>query len=339
MPLLAIPFPSWLKPEIIPGLPFRWYGLMYLVAFAIAYRLFTYQVKQKKLELPKDTVTNLFFWGIIGLLLGARILSALVYNYEPNQPNRYLQNPLLIFWPFDENMRFVGLQGMSYHGGVIGATIAIVLYCKRKRLSILEMGDIVTTSVPLGYTFGRLGNFINGELYGRITSSGWGIIFPQAERLPARLKWVQETAQAAGIPLPPGPGALVNLPRHPSQLYEAFFEGIVLWLLLWFVFRNRARFKGFMIAAYIGGYGLVRFFIEYFREPDKNIGFPIRLSSADNPIQLLVSPWNFTTGQIFCFLMVLAGALLLIVFSRLDRKKPPADRPNARGQKKKEPNR
>ncbi|MDR1316957.1 MAG: prolipoprotein diacylglyceryl transferase [Spirochaetales bacterium] len=321
MPLLAIPFPSWLKPEIIPGLPFRWYGLMYLVAFAIAYQLFNYQVKQRKLHLPKDTVTNLFFWGIIGLLLGARILSAIVYNYDVDQPNKYLRNPLLIFWPFDENMRFTGLQGMSYHGGLLGGTLAIILYCKRKGLSTLEMGDLAAAAIPLGYTFGRLGNFINGELYGRVTNSGWGIIFPHAEKLPARLKWVQDVAQAAGIPLPQSPDAMINLPRHPSQLYEAFFEGIVLWLALWFIFRNRTRFKGFLIGAYITGYGLVRFFIEYFREPDKNIGFPIRLSTAENPIQLLVSPWNFTTGQIFCFLMILAGLAVIFLCSRLDKTK------------------
>ena len=113
---------------------------------------------------------------------------------------------------------------------------------------------------------------------------------------------------------------MVNLPRHPSQLYEAFFEGIVLWLVLWFLLRRRSPFKGFMIGAYITGYGLVRFFIEYFREPDRHIGFPIRLSSADNPIHLFVSPWNFTTGQILCFLMILAGAALLFIFSRLDKK-------------------
>jgi phosphatidylglycerol:prolipoprotein diacylglycerol transferase len=320
MPLLSIPFPAWLKPEIIPGLPFRWYGLMYLVAFGIAYWLFSYQVKEKKLELPKDTVSNLFFWAIVGLLLGARILSALVYNYDAYEPNKYLRNPLLIFWPFDENFRFVGLQGMSYHGGLLGATIAIFLFCKRKHLSVLEMGDITVVSAPLGYTFGRLGNFINGELYGRVTTSGWGIIFPHAEKLPVRLKWVQEAAQAAGIPLPSGSNAVINLPRHPSQLYEAFFEGVALWLVLWFIFRNRTRFKGFMIGVYITGYGLVRFFIEYFREPDKNIGFPIQLYSGDNPIQLLVSPWNFTTGQIFCFLMIAAGLALGYVFWRLDKR-------------------
>ena len=320
MPLLAIPFPTWLKPEIIPGLPIRWYGLMYLVAFSIAYALFNYQIKEKKLDLPKDTGTGLFFWGIVGLLLGARILSALVYNYDINEPNKYLRNPLLIFWPFDENFRFVGLQGMSYHGGLLGGTIGVLLYCKRKKLSFLQMGDIAVASVPLGYTFGRLGNFINGELYGRVTSSLWGIIFPHAERLSTRLAWVREAAETAGIPIP-AQGGMVNLPRHPSQLYEAFFEGVFLWLVLWFIFRKKERFKGFMICAYIIGYGFVRFFIEYFREPDKNIGFPLQFSSADNPIQLLVTPWNFTTGQIFCFLMMAAGVALLFIFRELDKKK------------------
>ncbi|MDR1931856.1 MAG: prolipoprotein diacylglyceryl transferase [Spirochaetales bacterium] len=324
MPLLAIPYPSWLSPEIIPGLPFRWYGLMYLVAFGIAYLLFNYQVKERKLELSKDLTTSLFFWGIIGLLLGARILSALVYNYDVNEPNKYLLNPLLIFWPFDENFRFVGLQGMSYHGGLIGGTLAIFIYCRRKGLCFLEMADIAVTSVPLGYTFGRLGNFINGELYGRVTASGWGIIFPYAEKLSLRLAWVRETALQAGLPLPAGSAGsdgMINLPRHPSQLYEAFFEGIVLWLILWFVLRGKARFKGFMTGAYIIGYGLVRFFIEYFRQPDKTLGFPIQLYSGDNPIQLLVSPWNFTTGQIFCLLMILAGAALLYIFWRRDGRK------------------
>ena len=319
MPVLAIPYPSWLKPEIIPGLPLRWYGLMYLVAFAIAYWFFCRQIKEKKLELPQDTVANLFFWGIIGLLLGARILSALIYDYDAIEPNKNLINPLLIFWPFDANFRFTGLRGMSYHGGLLGAVTAIFIYCKRKGLSFLQMGDIAATSVPLGYTFGRLGNFINGELYGRVTSSAWGVIFPHAERLSTRFAWVREIAEATGIALPSGDPGMVNLPRHPSQLYEAFFEGIFLWLVMWFLLRRRAPFKGFMIGAYIIGYGFVRFFIEYFREPDKNLGFPIRFSSLDNPVHLLVSPWNFTTGQILCFLMMAAGAALLYIFSRMDK--------------------
>ncbi|MDR2589361.1 MAG: prolipoprotein diacylglyceryl transferase [Spirochaetales bacterium] len=319
MPLLALPYPSWLKPEIIPGLPFRWYGLMYLVAFGIAYWLFNYQIKEKKIPISRETSSSLFFWTILGLLLGARILSALVYNYDIARPNPYLQNPLLIFWPFDAQGRFTGLQGMSYHGGLLGAVAAVVLYCRKKGLSVREVGDLLTAGIPLGYTFGRLGNFINGELYGRATAAPWGIIFPHAEKFPARLPWVQTLAQEASLPLPAAENALINLPRHPSQLYEAFFEGIFLWLVLWFLLKNRSRIKGFLLGAYIAGYGLVRFFIEYFREPDKNIGFPLQLSSQENPIHIFVSPWNFTTGQIFCLLMVLAGLLLILIFSRIDK--------------------
>lgn len=315
MPLLSLSYPSWLSPEIIPGLPFRWYGLMYLFAFGTAYLLFVHQVQERELALSKDDIGSLFFWAILGLLLGARILAALVYDTS----GRYLRNPLLIFWPFDERMRFTGLQGMSYHGGFLGALTAIIVFCRVKKQNFLVLGDLMAASIPLGYTFGRLGNFINGELYGRVTSLPWGMVFPYAERFSSREPWVQEMAAAAGIPLS-GADLMVNLPRHPSQLYEAFFEGIFLWAVLWFVFRNRKLFKGFMIGAYITGYGLVRFFIEYLREPDRDIGFPIQLSTLDNPGYLYVSPWNFTTGQILCFLMILGGVASLLVFYWMDKR-------------------
>ena len=319
MTLLAIPYPSWLSPEIIPGLPFRWYGLMYLFAFGTTYLLFNYQIKERRLDIPKDDVTNFFFWTILGLLLGARILAALVYDTS----GRYLRNPLLIFWPFDENFRFTGLQGMSYHGGLLGALAAVIIYCRVRKYSFPEMGDMLAAGIPLGYTFGRLGNFINGELYGRVTAASWGMIFPHAERFPAREPWVREIAARAGIAIT-DPNALVNLPRHPSQLYEAFFEGIFLWAVLWFLFRNRGLFKGFLVGAYIMGYGIVRFFIEYFREPDHDLGFPVSLSSLDNPTHLLVTPWNFTMGQILCLLMILGGALTALAFYRHAGRETPA---------------
>lgn len=309
--LLYIPYPSWLKPEIFPGLPFRWYGLMYLVAFSIAYLLIKFQIREEKLSVSNEDVTNLFFWAIVGLLLGARILAA--FLYDPS--GRYLRNPLLVFWPFDEQFRFVGLQGMSYHGGLTGAVIAIVLYCRRKGWSIREWGDRIVAAVPLGYTFGRLGNFINGELYGRVTGAPWGMLFPHAEKLSLRDPRLLDLAREAGIEFS-SPLALVNLPRHPSQLYEAFFEGIFLWALLWFLFRKRKPYPGFLIGVYIIGYGVVRFFIEYFRQPDLDLGFVIRLSSADNPPYLLLTPWNFSMGQVLCFLMILGGSILLFLFSR-----------------------
>ncbi|MAG13512.1 MAG: prolipoprotein diacylglyceryl transferase [Spirochaetales bacterium] len=306
--LAYLTFPNWLKPEIIPGLPLRWYGLMYLVAFGITYLLFRYQIKERKLEIKDDEVMNFFFWIIIGLLVGARVIATTVYDTT----GRYLRSPWLIFWPFDQNMRFTGLAGMSYHGGLIGVIIAVIVYCRVKKHSILEWGDMLVAGVPLGYTFGRLGNFINGELFGRVTSSRLGMVFPTAQRFPTGETWVQETARAAGMAIAPDQ-AMINLPRHPSQLYEAFFEGIVLWLLLWFVFRNRRLIRGSLVAIYIIGYGTVRFFIEYFREPDIGIGYPIRLIDVENPTYLFVTPWNFTTGQILNFLMIVGGIMFFLI--------------------------
>jgi len=303
-----IHFPEWLKPEVIPGLPIRWYGLMYIVAFLITYLLASYQVKRGNADRKQEDVVNFFFWGIIGLLIGARIFATLIYDTT----GRYLAKPWLILWPFDGSGNFVGLQGMSYHGGVVGVIVATVIYCRVKKWDFFQWSDIIVAGIPLGYTFGRLGNFINGELYGRVTTVAWGMIFPQAPGFPADEEWVRETARKAGMDIDPAQ-RLVNLPRHPSQLYEAFFEGIFLWLILWFVFRKRKPFHGFLLGVYIIGYGLVRFVIEYFREPDAGLNFPIQLGPASNPNYRLLSAFNFTTGQILCFLMIFFGGLFLFV--------------------------
>ncbi len=308
--LAYIRYPDWIKPEIFPGLPIRWYGLMYLIAFAIAYILFRVQIKEQKLPIAKEETTSYFFWGIVGLLIGARIFGAFVY--DPS--GRYLRNPLLVFWPFDEQFRFVGLAGMSYHGGVIGCVVALLIYCRTKKVSFLLRGDLLAAGIPLGYTFGRLGNFLNAELYGRVTASPVGMLFPHAEPFSVKLEWVKGIAQKAGIAI--GDSEVVNLPRHASQLYEGFFEGIVLWLVIWFIFRKRKPFDGFLIGVYIIGYGLIRFVIEYFREPDIGIGFPLRFGPADNPNALLLSPWNFTTGQILCMFMVFGGIIFLIILRK-----------------------
>jgi phosphatidylglycerol:prolipoprotein diacylglycerol transferase len=297
-------YPSWIDPQIVPGLPFHWYGLMYLVAFLITYLLFRYQVKRDSLEMSEDDITGLFFWTILGLLLGARVFATLVYDTT----GIYLEKPWLIFWPFDEEMNFTGLQGMSYHGGVIGAVIGSYIYCRRRSFRFLKIADIAAAGIPLGYTFGRLGNFINGELWGRVTTSPIGMIFPQAPGFSTRHEWVRRIADEVGISY--ASGEVINLPRHPSQLYEAFFEGIALWLVLWFLFRPRNRYPGRLLGLYLIGYGLVRFFIEYVREPDIGIGFPISFAAETYPQALFLSPWNFTTGQIFNALMIIAGVLL-----------------------------
>lgn len=310
MNLAFLSYPQWITPEVIPGLPIRWYGVMYLLAFGTAYLMVQWQRKKEKFAFSDDDVASYFFWGIIGLLLGARILATTVYD----PTGYYLRQPWLIFWPFDGAGNFTGLQGMSYHGGVLGAMAGTWLFTRRKKQSWFEWADLVVVGIPLGYTFGRLGNFLNGELYGRVTSLSWGMIFPGATRFPVSLDWVRDLAVRVGMDLPAS--GTVNLPRHPSQLYEAFFEGVFLWAILWFIFRKRKKFHGALLSLYLMGYGFVRFFIEYTREPDRDLGFPIELVETNGEIYRFVSFFNFSTGQILCFLMILSGALLYGILSR-----------------------
>jgi len=316
--LLTIPFPSWLKPEVIPGLPVRWYGVMYAVAFAVAFLLYRRQVKERNFPMTEDELSGLFTWGILALILGARIFSTLVYE----RGGIYSREPWLIFWPF-RNGKFTGFQGMSYHGGVIGGLTAIIIYSKVKKFDYREIGDMFSASIPLGYTFGRLGNFINGELYGRITASPLGMVFPDGGISPIDRNFavIREGAEQMGLTAITGIGGVLNYPRHPSQLYEMFFEGIVLWAFIWF-FRNRKPFKGFLIALYLSGYGLVRFFIEYFREPDADLGYPIKLSETSLPPALSHPAFNFSTGQILCFAMILLGLAWALVASRMKDREP-----------------
>ncbi len=308
--LAYIHFPDWINPEIIPGLPLRWYGLMYLIAFVITYLLFNYQVKKRELDVQKDTVLSFFFWGIIGLLIGARLFATLFFD----PTHTYLQKPWLIFWPFAEG-RFVGFQGMNYYGGLVGCLIALIIYCRVKKIKLLDWGDMVLAGVPLGYTFGRIGNFINAELFGRVTTAPWGIVFPHARKFPVNQEWVQETAQKIGMELPEK--GFINLPRHPTQLYEAFFEGIVLWLVLWFFFRKRKKFDGYIIGIYIIGYGAIRFIIDYFRMPISRGDFLLKLSQVPNPPYLLVTPFNFITSQLYSLLMVVGGVIFFIVTKKI----------------------
>ena len=306
--LLSIPFPSWLKPEVIPGLPVRWYGVMYVLAFATAFLLYRRQVRERHFPMSEDDLSGLFFWGILALIIGARLFSTLIYETSKT----YIRQPWLIFWPF-RNGRFIGLQGMSYHGGAFAMLIAVIIFTKVKRFNFREISDMFAASVPLGYTFGRLGNFINGELYGRVTASPLGMIFPHATTYPASEPWVREIAEKAGLPLA---DAMVNLPRHPSQIYEMLFEGIILWAIIWLL-RNRKPFKGFLVGLYFAGYGLFRFFIEYFREPDEDLGYRIELVENTLPQAYSHPPFSFSTGQIFCFLMIVFGVVWIIIASRL----------------------
>ena len=336
--LLAVDFPSWLHPEIIPGLPVRWYGLMYLVAFGVAWLLYRRQVAERRFPMTDDELSGLFFWGIAALILGARIFATVVYETDEVLRDLYRRQPWLVFWPFRDG-HFTGLMGMSYHGGVIGGIIAILVYSGVKHFDFREIGDMYAASIPLGYTFGRLGNFINGELYGRVTAGPLGMIFPYAERFSLDMPWVREIAEKTGVAA--SPAGMVNLPRHPSQLYEALFEGVVLWALIWFL-RNRKPFKGFLIGMYLIGYGVVRFLIEYFREPDLALGYRIELVHTGVPPALFSSLLNFSTGQVLCWGMIALGLVWLAIASRLPDRQPvriyplPPDEPGTEEKRREE---
>ncbi len=322
---LYIQYPSWIHPEIFPGVPIlglvRWYGLMYICAFATAFAILKRNLKEGALDsyakdgtLQKATEDDIFSFiatGIVFLLIGARVFSTLVYDTSGD----YWKKPWLIFWPF-HNGRFTGLAGMSYHGGFIGGLFGMIFWCFRHKRPFFKWADAMCTAIPLGYTFGRIGNFMNGELYGRITTAPWGIVFPavpRSERFSASIEWVSDFMQKIGM----NPtDALVNLPRHPSQLYEAIFEGIFLFAILW-ILHKKKPFDGFLGGLYTIGYGTVRFFIEYFREPDADIGF----RNSENPIYMFTSFSDISTGQILCALMILGGIGVLIGSFILSKKR------------------
>ncbi len=312
---LYVSFPSWISPYVIKGLPVRWYAIMYIVAFFFAYIMFNYQIKHdKEIGMNKEEVQDLFFWGIIGLLLGARIGSCLFYN----DALYYITHPWMFFWPF-EGKHFVGLPGMSYHGGVIGLVLGVFLYARTKKKNFLAIADYLAAAIPLGYAFGRLGNFINGELYGRVTTSRLGMIFPDATPFSTTFSWVRAIADKLAMSY--SYGDYINLPRHPSQLYELFGEGILLFVILFFIVRpikyKKSAADGTVMSFYFIFYGFIRFIIEYFRQPDSDIGYVIALGKESNNIAIFQSLLNISKGQCFCFLMVIAGIAMLIAFSKM----------------------
>jgi len=320
---LVINYPSWIHPEIFPFIPFlsflRWYGLMYIFSFGTAYFVFMKQVKQGALDTEDykctdDDVASFFFCGILCLVLGARIFYTLVYDAS----KYYWHKPWMIFWPFDEYGNFTGLAGMSYHGGFIGGLLGVLFWCIWKRKPIGKWVDVIAVSIPLGYPFGRLGNFFNAELYGRITTVPWGMIFPDADRYSLSLEWVQKIVAETGIVVPSGASTVI-LPRHPSQLYEAFFEGIFLWGVLWLL-RKKKPFDGFLGCLYCILYGAIRFVLEYFREPDVDLGYRVA-AVADAPIYLNVSIFNLSTGQLLCLFMVASGLLCMAFCAFFDKQK------------------
>lgn len=256
--------PYHIKPYLfsIGSFQLRYYSLMYLVGFAIVYFLTIYRLKKEQYEYPVETLQDYLIWAMLAMIVGARLGEVFFYNF-----GYYLRNPLEIFLPFSfsDGIRFTGISGMSYHGGVIAIILVSVFFLRKRGINFWNFADLIVPSIPLGYTFGRIGNFTNGELFGRVTTMPWGMYFPLD---------------------------MTHSLRHPSQLYEAFFEGIFLFIVLW-AMRKKKYFDGFLLSLYIFGYGLVRFIIEYFREPDFMVG----------PVSI---------GQLLCAFMMLAGMVIFV---------------------------
>lgn len=218
----------------IGPLSIHWYGLMYLVGFALFWLLGTWRAKRDAWrDLTAEDVEELLFVGVLGVILGGRLGYCFFY-----QPEWFITHPLDIIRVWD--------GGMSAHGGVLGVIVAMFNFAKTREKSFLKIADFVTPLVPLGLFFGRIGNFINGELWGRVSSPDYvfAMIFPHAQ------DW---------------------LPRHPSQLYEAGLEGLLLFVILW-LYSMRPRKDGRVAALFCLGYGVARFFVEFFREPDAFLG-------------------------------------------------------------------
>lgn len=249
-----------------------WYSLMYFVGFAVVYLLLRYRITkgenlaktQNYQTLNAANLLDLLMYIFFGLLVGARLGYALIYDFS-----YYFSNPLAIVSPFDPvTHEFVGIYGMSYHGGLIGAVASAWIFAKIRRINFRLLSDFVIPAVPAGYFFGRLGNFLNGELYGRVTDKFWGMYFP---------------------------ADMQGLLRHPSTLYEAALEGLILFFVLWRL-RNQEKFRGRLLGLYISLYALFRILAEFFREPDQQIGYIFSF---------------LTLGQGLSFIMLIFGLFLL----------------------------
>jgi phosphatidylglycerol---prolipoprotein diacylglyceryl transferase len=285
----AIVFPD-LSPELFSislfgvDLALRWYALAYIVGILIAWRLAVTAVRRPALwpsgQAPATPaqIEDMLTWIILGIILGGRL--GFVFFY---QPAYYLQNPLEILK--------VWQGGMAFHGGLLGVIVATWLYIGRHGLSRLGIADLVAHTVPPGLMLGRLANFINAELWGRPTDLPWGVIFPGTA--------AQECPSIEGL-----------CARHPSQLYEALLEGLILGaLLLWMVYRRGAfRRPGLVSGTFFAGYGLARFLVEFVRQPDA------QFLSPGNPLGLAwhVSGYGLTMGQLLCLPMIALGLWLIL---------------------------
>lgn len=249
-------------PEIDPVIlpiwgPFqlRWYGLMYLVGFAMFWWLGRRRAQRPGSGWKLEEVGDILFYGVLGIIVGGRAGYVLFYDFA-----RFVQDPIVLF--------YIAEGGMSFHGGLLGALVAMALFARKTGRAFFQVSDFVAPLVPIGLGAGRIGNFIGGDLWGRPTDLPWGMVFPHVDALA----------------------------RHPSQLYQAFLEGVALFALLWW-FSARPRPRMAVSGLFLLLYGLFRFLVEFAREPDRHIGF-------------LLGEW-LTMGQLLSLPMLIGGALLL----------------------------
>jgi phosphatidylglycerol:prolipoprotein diacylglycerol transferase len=259
-----IPYPK-INPVLVKigPLEVRWYGVMYVLGFIASYFLLQKQERSRQLGLVGTVAQDLIFYLAVGLIVGARLGYILFYEY--NDFGTYIRNPLEIIATWH--------GGMSFHGGLIGCVVAGLIFARRRNLPFWALADCTIVTAPIGLMLGRMGNFINGELLGLPSNVPWAMIFP------------------AGGPVP----------RHPTQLYEAFAEGVVLFAVLW-ILRKRPFRDGTMVVFFLLFYGILRFIIEFFKEPDPQLGYILGL----------------TMGQILCLGMIAASGLLELYLRRKD---------------------
>lgn len=249
----------------------HWYGIMYVLALLSALWFAKYIIKKDKIQIEESVIDSFFIWIEIGVILGARI--GYILFYDPHT-SYYLTHPWQIFNPFIDG-EFVGIRGMSYHGAILGAMIATYLFGRKHPDVIYPLLDLVGLAVPVGYIFGRIGNFLNQELIGRGTDLPWGIYVD-------------------------------GMLRHPSQLYEALLEGVIIAVLIYF-YRNKKRFDGELLPLYGILYGIARFIAEFWREPDSQLGF-------------VCCGW-MSMGQMMSLLMIAFSMGLYFVIKKLSTQK------------------
>ena len=258
----------------IKGFSVDWYSLTYIIGFITVYLLLKYRIKKKEntFEFSFQKLLDFLFFAFAGLLLGGRLGYVFFYNFS-----YYFKNPLAIISPIDPVTHdFIGIYGMSYHGGLIGVVLFSWIFTKIYKVNFYKLANFIIPAVPAGYFFGRIGNFFNGELYGRVTSKPWGMYFSSDP---------------------------VGILRHPSQVYEAILEGIVIFFFLWII-RNKINFQNKLLGIYLISYAVFRIIVEFFREPDPQIGYIFSF---------------LTLGQILSLLMMLLG-VLLVVYSKKNKK-------------------